>query len=336
MAASIVDMPRSTTRPAQPEPGLQVELPLSAPDVRLPPRMVPAAVLAKHPRAGRPWSPAEVETLRMDLPRIGVAGVAHALMRPVDEVRERADEEGVHETAADRKLRRQLEEAGVPIEPSARRPRRGRASTWSDAEDAAILARYADEGPVGLAADPLFKGRRTCRAIEVRASRLEVIVPLEKKQARRSGKKTPRWTVGEDAIIDTASTVDDLPTLLLQMPGRTLSAVEARFRQRRGGKRVIKPWSIADDERLVELYAAHAPADVAELMGRTYAAVTNRATFLGITTKYQAWSAIDDAILRKGFHDTPLDLLAKRLKRTPAACQMRAGKLGLVELQPAG
>lgn len=315
-------------KPAAEVGGQQSELPLSMTDAPRAPALS-LAVLTRHPRAGRAWTPAETGTLRIDLPRLGLERVAHVLMRPAEEVRAKAVELGIEDSPEDRRLRRKLAVAGVPVEPSTTKPRRGRASTWSKEEDAAILARYATEGALALSADPIFD-RRSYRAIEQRANRLNVQVSPEAKRAHQVGRKTPRWTPAEDALIDAAASLDDLPALLLQLPGRTLRAVELRYNSRRENKRTYRPWSSEDDARLIELYPQLPAEDIAKLMDRTYAAVTNRATHLKITAKYQAWSPVDDAVLLKNFHDTPLDLLAKRLKRTALACQVRAARIGLI------
>lgn len=318
-------MGASTRKPAAFQPA-QAELPLAlAPAPAR--RVVPLAVLARHPRAGRPWTPAEKDNLRLDLPRLGLKRTARDLRRPMEEVRSMADSLGVVETAEDRRRRQELEAAGVVVPPSTQRTRRGRATTWSAAEDAAILTRYATEGAQGLSLDTVFNAR-TVKAIEVRASRLGVKMDPEVARSHRTS--APRWTEEEDAILDEADSVDALVMLLPRLPGRSAEPTISRWYARREPARVVQPWSEEDDERLEELYPCYPPKRVAELMGRTYAAVTNRATARGLTHAYRKWTDVDDAVLRMNFADTPIVLLAKRLGRTPLACHIRAAKLGLV------
>lgn len=87
-------------------------------------------------------------------------------------------------------------------------------------------------------------------------------------------------------------------------------------------------WRPEADLVLVEHYGKRPPSEIASLLGRSTAAVNNRASRIGITTR-ELWSAKEEATLRALWGSEPVESIAKRLSRTPVAVCLKASLVGL-------
>jgi len=277
-----------------------------------------------------PWTAAEIEQLRVDLQALGLAGTARSLRRPPEEVKAQAELNGYPIASA----AHVLAERGTSGVPDASRPRRGRACTWSAAEDARIIEGFPTLGASGLVGDPIFNAR-TEKAITVRAGRLGVY-DADSSELQRAPRS--RWTQKEDDILMSLDSEEEeeLEDLLHLLPGRSLAAIRMRYSLLKDRlvnppvlQREVLPWSYKDDERLAWLYGSMPPRKVAERLGRTYAAVTNRASALGLTKAYNSWSPEDDAELRARFSTMPMEAIGRLLGFSPLSCRMRAAQLGM-------
>jgi hypothetical protein len=92
-----------------------------------------------------------------------------------------------------------------------------------------------------------------------------------------------------------------------------------------------KPWSVADEKRLRDLYPVTSQKECARLIGRTPKAIASRAKVLKVRRirNYKLWTAVEDARIRKEYPNTPSAELAKLLGTSLHALYLRAQKLGV-------
>jgi hypothetical protein len=92
-----------------------------------------------------------------------------------------------------------------------------------------------------------------------------------------------------------------------------------------------KPWSVADENRLRDIYPVTSQKECARLMGRTPKSIASRAKLLKVRRirNYKRWAAVDDARIRKEYPNTPTAELAKLLGATLLALHQRAQRLGV-------
>lgn len=96
-----------------------------------------------------------------------------------------------------------------------------------------------------------------------------------------------------------------------------------------------RPWSEAEDDTIRSDYAKLTAATVATQLGRSVAAVCNRAMRLGVS-RIRKWSKKDDHDLRDAWGEGTVERIARRLKRSPHSVYWRAGFLGLPRGCPEG
>jgi DNA-binding CsgD family transcriptional regulator len=97
---------------------------------------------------------------------------------------------------------------------------------------------------------------------------------------------------------------------------------------RRGRWGVVRLWSPREIERLRELYAAHRPAKVAEILGRSVKSVLSKAKVLRLG-KRKFWSAEELQVVRELYADRPTSEIAEKLGRSVLSVYQAADKLGL-------
>ena len=93
-----------------------------------------------------------------------------------------------------------------------------------------------------------------------------------------------------------------------------------------------RPWSDDEIEILKELYAEKPSEELAEQLGRSLAAVRQRAHMLGLKRKIQYEERLrpeDIALLKELYPECPIPEIAKRLGRTVAAVKNRAHQLAI-------
>lgn len=192
----------------------------------------------------------------------GITSAAKALRRNRSVVRRRADHLGLN----------------PQFDPDD--PPQGRLTQWQAHEDAIVLARYAIDGPQVLATSSPLAGIRSRRAITKRAAFLGVSF-----QPNMSHAPTAPWSPEEISILTSFLNSQPSGSGLPTVPGRTPSAVEAQLANLRAGRRrskTLRPWSAEEDQYLRKHYRANGPQVVSDALGRSLAAVHNRASELGI------------------------------------------------------
>jgi hypothetical protein len=203
--------------------------------------------------------------------------------------------------------------AGLP----ARRPRSRR---WSLAQDALLRA----SAEAALPATEL-------------ARRLGLPLEAVRRRRRTLGPTRPRgrpYQPGEDAALRDAIVAGrSLRELAFQL-GRTEDALRLRARSLGLLAGASRRWTRQEDELLREGYGRGLPCEaVASLMlggARTPGAVSARARKLGLATYARAWTAREDALLRRlARTGASLYVAAERHGRTPEAIRRRARGLGV-------
>jgi hypothetical protein len=221
-------------------------------------------------RVARPaqerWSRSEEDVLRHALGMSGLRGAYTALphRRPAA-VYTKAVREGWH----------------IPplIEESDSRP-------WTPDEDAILVDSYATQGPKALSQD--LRLDRTRLAIKKRAA----AIGLAESKPRAIPMGTP-WTRVETSVVMAAlpavkaGTPIDWDRLLLALPGRSRASVSNKLnavRKRPPARAARRRWTATEDEYVRARYQSDGAAAVAGALGRSTAAITNRAYDLQVTT----------------------------------------------------
>ncbi len=198
---------------------------------------------------------------------------------------------------------------------------------WSAKEDAILRKHYATTRGVDLA-------RRlgcTHSMIENRARVLGL--PLKKKQ----GRSKTRWSRADDALLrklyDHRSTKE--LALRFNCTAREIEARRRHLRLRRPDTiSVPRRWSEAEDALLRELAGSTDRKEIAQRLGRSRQAVTDRADRLGVMCgddKLRRWQPEEDNILRSLWKQASVAELAAQLGRTVLGVRHRLQKLDLVE-----
>lgn len=163
-------------------------------------------------------------------------------------------------------------------------PSSGRLTQWKRHEDAVLQAHYADRGPAWIMNNRL--PGRSQKAIIKRANQLG----LAHSPAMSHAPGQP-WTAAEVAAIEAYCTgFDGSHTPLPKLPGRSAKAVAAKvasFRKGRGTSKVIRPWAPTEDAHLLSHYPTLGAESCAKALGRSRAAVYNRANTLGLVGKQE-------------------------------------------------
>jgi hypothetical protein len=177
-------------------------------------------------------------------------------------------------------VRRRADQLGLSPQSDPDDPPQGRLTQWQTHEDAIVLARYAIDGPQVLASSSPLAGIRSRRAITKRAAILGVSF-----QPNVSHAPTAPWSPEEIRVLTDFLNSDTNGLLRPAVPGRTPSAVDAQLLNLRAGRRrskTLRPWSAEEDHYLRKHYHVNGAQVASDALGRSLAAVHNRASELGI------------------------------------------------------
>lgn len=166
------------------------------------------------------------------------------------------------------------------------------AGGWSTYEDQVVRDHYAFMGPTKL--QNILEGRSVL-AIKKRASVLGV--SAQEVHANRGHAIGAAWTDEETRLLSVFLAREpkglprNWPSLEAAIPTRTRSAIEGKIASlAKPAKAIIKraaprPWTSSEDTKLRQIYGTMPADQVALQIGRSKAAVTNRAYDLNLTSK---------------------------------------------------
>lgn len=198
---------------------------------------------------------------------------------------------------------------------------RTQARPWTADEDRFLLGLHDAGFPATVAADRL---RRPDDQVRRRLNRL---------RPERPTAEYRQYSAAEDDLVRAAFAEGHDLTALAERLERRVTSLYAR------GARlgVYQParrsrWLPEEDAIIRHGYSRglSCEAIASELSGRTPATVASRASKIGVTTYARAWTSRDDARLKELLlEDTPAELIAAELGRTPEALRQRARRLGI-------
>jgi len=157
---------------------------------------------------------------------------------------------------------------------------------WTPDEDALMIKHYQLFGPTKMAK---LIPRRSVLAIKKRASLLGLVYRPAEARAVPMGRP---WVGSELGHVKAAGDVKlsggkiDWTGLLAKLPGRTRASVEAQlnaYLSGAPGRKARRQWSTKEDDYVSANIATLGAARIAEDLGRSLAAVYNRACDLGVT-----------------------------------------------------
>lgn len=116
-----------------------------------------------------------------------------------------------------------------------------------------------------------------------------------------------------------------LPPGLLKAVGRIVRGVAGSAGD------IRRRWTAAEDARVRESYARGGRRALADELGRTEAAVAQRAARLGVDAPRGFWTEAEDERLRAAYVERGAKAVAAELGRTPRAVSGRAQRIGATQ-----
>lgn len=145
------------------------------------------------------------------------------------------------------------------------------------------------------------------------------------------------WTPSDDALLGRLYGTMPRKQVAARM-NRTWEAVAVRAKDLGLTKPiarapVVRPWTAREERRLRAMAGTYTKPEIARRLDRTVAAVAGRMAALGLmvprTSEHRAWTAKEDAYLRRNVARMSRAAMAERLGRTHVAITGRLRHLGL-------
>jgi len=198
---------------------------------------------------------------------------------------------------------------------------------WTAEEDEHLRAAFGTTRSAEIARQL----KRTRAAVAQRALK---VLRLPRKRTRPSGAS---WDPNSDAFLH--SNYGRIPAKEIAASlHRTVSAVHSRAHIVHLTRRTVRgpnqPWSVDDEQYVLGNYGKVPRAELAKRMHRTPAAISGRASKprWGLAAPRRSrkdWTPREDAILRSGYGNAPIQSISHVLRRTISSIHSRAHKLGL-------